>query len=244
MNAWPGVLLVEDDASIVRYVELALEDLPLRLRVASSPQAAEQALAAEPVALVITDLSLGADSGLTLLRRLHADPVLRGGARLVVYSASMGAEVRRDLQALGVWRMLAKPVPLATLHGCVREALALAEQDRAARPTMSAPGAARAAALDAFGGDQALFDTYRAGCLARFATDIAVGDRASAGADTAALRRLGHDLRSVLQLIGEPDAAHCAAALEQAALAADAQALAAAWSALRSLLAPLARPAA
>lgn len=238
MTALPGVLLVEDDPDIACYVQMALEELPLRLRVVGSQAAALQALADEPVALMITDLMLGADSGFALLRRLRDEPALRGSARLVAYSASLAADVGDELMALGVWRMLVKPVPLATLHACVCEALGLSA------PDVAAPVSAASAVLESFGGDQALFDSYRAGCLDRFVADIHAGDRAVAAADAAALRRLGHDLRSVLQLIGEPAGAGHAAVLEQAALAGGLAVMAPAWAALRAELARMARPAA
>jgi len=80
-----------------------------------------------------------------------------------------------------------------------------------------------------FGGDRALFDSFRAGCVERFAVDIAAGDAAVAAEDAAALRRVAHGLKAVLELIGHPHLAATARALEDAPAG---EAGAAAWARL------------
>lgn len=238
----PRVLLVEDDASIARFVHMATADMPLRLDVVASVAAARAALAAEPAALVMTDLMLGGESGVALLQWLHGEPARRAGARLVVFSAGLTEAVRRQLDGLDLWRVLGKPAPLAALRGCIEEALAAGP---AGVSTPSAPEdtgmalSARARALERFGGDAALFDAYRSGCLAQFANDLAEGDAAVAGGHLPVLHHLGHSLKSVLRLIGEDPAAEDAAALERAGAAGEAAAAAGHWRALRSALARL-----
>lgn len=54
----PRVLLVEDDASIARFVELALEELPIELVTCTNVGDAMQALQARHTRLIITDLML------------------------------------------------------------------------------------------------------------------------------------------------------------------------------------------
>jgi HPt (histidine-containing phosphotransfer) domain-containing protein len=68
-----------------------------------------------------------------------------------------------------------------------------------------------------FGGDRVLFETFRDGCVARFADDLAAGDAAVAGADAVALRRVAHGLKAVLELIGHAGLAAEARAIEDAA---------------------------
>jgi len=98
--------------------------------------------------------------------------------------------------------------------------------------------AAREAELIArhFEGDATLFAAFKAASLAQFEDDIARGNAAVAADDRAVLRRIAHDLKSVLVLLGDEPGAACAAALEKAA--ATPAPLADGWTALRrSLLA-------
>ncbi|WP_374673173.1 response regulator [Ideonella sp.] len=241
----PRVLLVEDDASIARFVQMATADMPLRLDTVASVSAARDALAAEPAALVMTDLMLGGESGLALLQTLHAQPALRAGARLVVFSAGLTEAVRRSLEGMDVWRVLGKPASLAALRGCIEEALAAGPAPVPAAapavpvvpvvPIVGGPSP-RTLALQRFGGDAALFDAYRAGCLAQFTHDLAEGDDAAAQGNVPVLHHLGHALKSVLRLIGEEPAADDAAALERAGAAGDAATARAGWAAVRATL--------
>ncbi len=217
----PRVLLVEDDASIRRFVALALEDLPIELVEAGSVAHAERALAGAAFALVITDLMLPDGHGLDLLARLRAEPL--GPAPLtVVFSAGVTREVRARASALGVWRVLDKPVSLDDLTECVTQALGEtlpgaatpAPQPAAATPLDEA--GARALASH-FGGQTALFAAFRAASLAQFPEDVRSGDAACRRGDAPAMLRLAHSLKTVLQLLGADDASARARALESLA---------------------------
>lgn len=229
------VVLVEDDAAIRRLVELALEDLPVDLVACADAAQARQALRDGAAALLLTDLMMPGESGLSLLQSLAADPRLRGPARLAVFSAGVDDETRAALAALGVWRVVHKPASMAALQECVMQALAAQTEADSA----SAPGAADAgtsAVQQFFGGDRALFLAFRASCQAQFAADIVGGDAALAAGDLLALRRLGHSLGSVLLTLGHADAAAHARALDEAARAGGAADIAAYWQTLRATL--------
>lgn len=239
MTAAPRVVLVDDDPSIRRFVELALEDLPIELVLCASVAEARQALRAAPAALLITDLMMPGETGLDLLQQLAEQPALRGSALLAVFSAGLDAAPRERLAALGVWRELGKPVSLAVLEACVAEATGLAE------PAPAPPATARASDLGsaelpavatAFGGDADLYRAFRDEARAQFPRDLAEGDLALAAADWPALRRLAHSLKSVLTLLGMDAAAARARELEIAAAAGDAAAARARWLALRQAL--------
>lgn len=224
MNA-ARVLLVEDDPSIRRFVELALEDLPIELRLASSLAQARAELEAGPVVLVISDMMLPDGSGAELLHDLGQRAAPR--PRLVAFSAGVNAERRAALLAMGVDEVLAKPVSLQALEACVRRALPAAPPDAAALQ----------AAVDTyFGGNQALFQAYRAGCVQQFELDLAEGDTAAAAGDWPALRRLVHSLKTVLLTLGDPDGSALAAVAEQQAAAGQADAARQAWAGLRPRL--------
>lgn len=235
--ALPRVLLVEDDASIRRFVELALDDMPIALQQAPTLAAARAVLAAAPVRLLITDLMLPDGNGVDLLRELAADSALRAGARLVAFSAGISAERRQQLLALGVDEILAKPVALRQLEDCVQRALATPAPAQAptSAPQAAADGAAAAVARY-FGGQTALFEAYRASCLLQFEADLRDGDAAVAAHDLAALRRLAHSLKSVLLTLGLDTISQQAATAELLAAGADAAAALAAWPPLRQAL--------
>jgi CheY-like chemotaxis protein len=228
------VLLVDDDASIRRLVELALEEMPIELLLCASVAEARAALAAGPVALLITDLMMPGESGLDLLAALVADPALRAGARLAVFSAGLHGPLRARLADLGVWRLLDKPVALQVLEQCVADATGLNPglPPDAAGPaagdaaTSGGPAPAldhdeQAALADAFGGDLALFLAFRAQARSQFAEDAATLVRAMERGDGPALQRGAHSLKGVLATLGDPVGTALARRLEQAAAAAD-----------------------
>ncbi len=243
MSPLPRLVLVEDDASIRQFVAMALDDLALTLLPCATVDQALAALAEGPAVLVLTDLNLGGGaSGWALLERLAADPVLAGPARRVVFSATEAAVLaaRPGWSTLQVGQVLSKPVSVGALRQCVQAALAASDSDPGPDLRVSSGPApqGRVAAIAAhFEGDVALYEAFRAGTLAQLAQDLRAGDAACAAADGATLRHLGHSLRTVLALLGEPAAGALAGRLQQGVEAgASHEALAAAWQALRQAL--------
>lgn len=243
----PRVLLVEDDASIRRFVDMALEEEPLQLVQADTVAGALQALHEQgPFCLIFTDLMLPDGSGRDVLQALRAEPALRAGARVAVFSAGLSAETRAALATLGVDEVIAKPASLGQLLQCTRAALA------AVPPAVAAPGpqavaqavalaAAQAAAVQQyFAGNQALYDTFRASCLRQFAADRVQGDAALAAADWPALRRVGHSLKTVLLTLGHEAPSALARQLEADAAQDRHEAARQSWQALAAALAALA----
>lgn len=218
------ILLVEDDPSIARFVSMVLEELPLELTVCTSAEQAEPLLREGGFALLITDLMLPGMSGVELLQRLREPPAVACPA--VVFSAGIDEATAQRLLQLQVLRTLRKPVSVAELLACVESALQSVAAPAA--PAAQAPGSAPQAvdplpaAVDVFfGGDQVLFDSYRAACLAQLPSDLEQGQRLLAQRDAAALRRLAHSLKSVVRMLGLAQAADRAQALEQACLQQD-----------------------
>lgn len=217
MDCPARVVLVEDDAAIRQFVTLALEDLPVVVRACATVDDAVAALREGPACLVLTDLHLAGDSGLRLLEMLAADPTLRGPARLAVFSGEAGAHIPDAWAALGVWQVVAKPASVRALTACVEAALAGLAPEPAPPPAEPAPRGMAAAIQTHFGGDQALYEAFRAGARAQFPADRRAGVQACQQGNASALRHLGHSLRTVLGLLGEPDAALLAWALQKAA---------------------------
>jgi HPt (histidine-containing phosphotransfer) domain-containing protein len=89
-----------------------------------------------------------------------------------------------------------------------------------------------------FDGDKALYAAFAAACAEQFVVDVATARAACASGDLARLRRLGHDLKSALVVLGHAEASALAAALEQRAQALDLAAARDAWRALERALPP------
>ncbi len=227
------VLLVEDDPSIQRFVELALEELAVDLHIASSPGEALQALRAGRFAVLLTDLTLQGGSGLQVLQALHEDPTLGGGPRRLVFSASLSPSTRRQLAAWGVDEIIAKPAPLQVLLDAVRRGL----DGPPPAPGAAPHGAPDGAAVDRyFGGNRALYDSFRASCLTQFGADLQLGAAALAAGDAAALQRLAHSLKTVLLSLGHEAASELARRAERSAASGVLADAGADWAALAAAL--------
>lgn len=231
MAATPRVLVIEDDASIRRFVVLALEDEPIELLQAETVAQALVLLRDRgPFRLVLTDLMLPDGSGLQVLQALADDAALRAGARVAVFSAGLSAETRQQLAQLGVDEVIAKPAPLAQLLQCLALALAAAPG-----PAPAADAQAHAVA-DFFAGDRSLYLQFRQGCLQQFRRDRQSGDTAVQAADWPALRRLAHSLKSVLLTLGHAPESAVARQLEADAAEGRADAARAGWQRLGAAL--------
>jgi len=236
------VILVEDDASLQRFVALALEELDLDLVTCVDVPSAVAALQAGPARLLITDLMLPGESGQSLVERLHREPGLKGTARVAVFSAGLTVNVRQRLEGLGVWRLLSKPVSVADLAACVIDALGDKGPEAPLRTVgVLAVEAASASAIEQhFGGNAALYRAFRASCLTQFTEDLRRGDTACRSEDADQLRRIAHSLKSVLLTLGHHAASQAARELEDHAAAADWSVARPAWTRLHEQIALLA----
>lgn len=243
------VLLLEDDASIRRFVGMALAELPIELVEARSIAEAWEQLSRQDADLFISDLMLPDGNAMDMVRALRDQP--RADAmRVVIFSAGVSAATRELAAELGVFRVLDKPVPYLDLVACVEQALGAAHPPSAQAEVLaevlahSLPATQRQRAIDDhFGGQAALFDEFLGSCLAQLPADIEAGDQACATHDAGALRRVAHNLKSVLQLIGSADGHAMARRLEHAAAEGQAfPAMTADWGHIRAHVQSLCRP--
>lgn len=228
------VLLLEDDPAVRRFVQLALDTLSIQLVLCATLAEARQQLVSAPVQLALLDLTLPDGSGLELLEALSLgapDAVCRA----VVFSGGVDAALQHRLQARGVWRVLHKPTSVGRLLACVTDALASLSWTAGA-----APPALVEVCVDPvdgfFGGNRLLYDAYRKTCLEQFPKDLEAGDRAVDGGDAQALRRVAHNLKSVLALLGEAQAAEQARSTEAFFAWGQVESMRQGWQPLRSIL--------
>lgn len=217
-----SLLLLEDDPSLARFVQCALEDLPLTWYVCATVAQARQRLAQERIDVLLTDLNLPDGNGLDLLQVPGIPP------HTIVLSGGLSAAHAPPLQAQGVWRVLHKPVSVGALLATVQEALhSLCPSPPSTSDLNSDPVATF------FGGNRTLFDAWSATSLPQLRTDITAGDQALHHGNPVALQHMAHNLKSALLLLGCRDAAQTARETEHCAALGLSAALTAHWQKLR-----------
>lgn len=229
--AVPRIVVIEDDQTLQQFFGMVLEMMSVRAVLCDSAEAGLKALAEEAADVLITDLLLPGLDGRGLLDRLQQSPQLAAGVRIVVMSGSIDDAVRRELRQRGAWRVLAKPVSVKDLRACLEEALS----DRSACAALSP--AEQAVVQTHFAGNMELFRSYRDASFAQLPLDAARGDDAIAAGDAQALRRVVHNLKSVLKMLGHEAPALRAQDLERALeQGASAGSCASPWATLRDQL--------
>lgn len=191
--------------------------------------------------LVITDLHLPDGSGLDLLAWMKASPSPQLESCLsVVFSGDVGPLVAPQLESLAVWRVLHKPASVGALVSCVSEALS---SSPAGAPDSTAPPALQDDPVsEFFGGNRQLFEAYRQACLAQFPQDLRDGDAAVRAQDAVVLRRVAHNLKSVLVMLGDARAAQWARDTEERAADRELESMHAGWLRLKAHIEDLLPP--
>lgn len=244
----PRILVVEDDPALRHFVAGALDGLGIDLQLVSCVADAVAALSGAPAArLLLTDLNLRQESGLSLIERLAHEPALHGkAARVAVFSANLDEQRQQRLAELCVWRVLRKPVSMASLRTCVQDALAASPASTVSGPPAPPPpqhatpalGVADEARATAqyFAGDAGLYAAFKASCMSQFRLDVRLGDTACECADGAALMHLAHSLKTVAEMLGHDQISAMATEVESAAATGDIAAAQLGWKRLRGPL--------
>jgi CheY-like chemotaxis protein/signal transduction histidine kinase len=214
------VLLVEDHPVNQEIARRLLGSRGAQVDVAANGQLGlERLQAAGPGAydLVLMDLQMPVLDGLAATRRLRALP---GFATLPVLAMTAHAlpEEREQCLAAGMQGHIAKPLDIARL---VRE---LRPYRPPARPAPAAPLLDLAAGLRQFGGQSALYRRTLQGFADQYAGGLAGWAGWLERGDWTELRRAAHTLQGLAATLGAQPLHHVALALEQAALATDAEA--------------------
>lgn len=235
------ILLVEDDPSITRLINSALEDYPLPLLSCDSIDQAWALLEQKNIALVITDLMLPTGSGSDLLHRMQGRNK-RPYPPVIVLSAGITSEIKSKLIAAGAYKVLYKPVSIKELLACIDSALDGTESieknpaENNINSHINHHDSAEKAVDIYFAGNIDLFKKYRAGCCEQFPVDIRTAETAITESDYFTLQRIAHNLKTVLLTIGYPNLSTLAGTIESMAAAQDEFALGPAWSSLQQAL--------
>jgi two-component system OmpR family response regulator len=125
------ILVVEDDAQLREQVARYLADHGFQAHVAADARQMDAILSHAPIDLVVLDLMLPGEDGLSICRRLSADA---GGPAIIMVSA-MGEEIDRVLGLeLGADDYLAKPCSPRELLARVRAVFRRLEEVRGGAP--------------------------------------------------------------------------------------------------------------
>lgn len=135
--ARPRVLLVDDSAIALRFLEVRLAGWQLSVDRATTSQAAAALLAKHSYDIVFLDIELGAESeldGLTLCQRIKHSPALLGASVILV--SAHHSELDRVRGALaGCDAYLAKPLDMRELQRLMdRQGVAAVCSERAVAP--------------------------------------------------------------------------------------------------------------
>ena len=127
----PRVLVVDDDAAICTVYASGLEQGGCKVATAGSGREALQILMRENFEVLVVDVRMEGMDGLVFLQEaLNIWPWLG----VVIVSAYVNDDVRREARSLGVSRLLMKPVAIATMR---EEVLAEANEKRARQVDIS-----------------------------------------------------------------------------------------------------------
>ena len=124
------VLVVDDDTELREQITAYLADHGFQAHAAADAKAMDQALSAAPIDLVVLDLMLPGEDGLSICRRLSA-----GGGPAIIMVSAMGEEIDRVLGLeLGADDYLAKPCSPRELLARVRAVFRRLEEARGGAP--------------------------------------------------------------------------------------------------------------
>ena len=126
------VLVVDDDASLRRTLELRLREEGYRVLTAESAEHALARLAVDPPDLVITDVRMGGMDGLALFAEIQRDQPL---VPVMILTAHGNVPDAVDATRKGAFAYLTKPIEASELLRQVRAALDGAGDERPAGAT-------------------------------------------------------------------------------------------------------------
>jgi two-component system cell cycle response regulator len=131
MSGKKRILAVDDDASICEFYEQTLRLLGYEVECAPSAAKAREALGARRPDLILMDIMMPDQDGISLTRELRADPKT-ADIPIIVVSGLADAATLSDALLFGAAGYLVKPVDMDALKSKMDQALAVAEKRKKA----------------------------------------------------------------------------------------------------------------
>lgn len=114
------ILIVDDESSLLEFLELLLRGEGHEVATAQSVAAARERIDGRPIDLVLCDLNMPGGSGLELLREVRSWP---SGPAVIVMTAYTSTESAVEAMKLGAYDYLSKPFNVEELKQLVQKAL-------------------------------------------------------------------------------------------------------------------------
>ncbi len=134
-----AVLVADDDAEIARFASVVLEREGFQVLVAYDGEEALALVGAVPPVIALVDLSMPTVDGLTVCRRLRADPTTASIPVIIMAASPRPSDRVRGLDA-GADDFLVKPFDSLELVTRVRSTLRRNSEMRAVSPLTGLPG--------------------------------------------------------------------------------------------------------
>lgn len=119
------VLIVDDNAQNLKLARVVLSGAGYEVKTATDAEEALEVLASFKPRLILMDVQLPGMDGLTLTRRLKADPAFKGVAIIALSAYAMKGDAEKAFAA-GCDGYITKPIDIASLPEAVAAQLAKA----------------------------------------------------------------------------------------------------------------------
>ncbi len=121
------ILAVDDDASVCDFYSTAIKTLGYEVSCAGNGKKAKEAIAAQKPDLILMDVMMPEQDGISLTRELRADPKT-ADVPIIVVSGLADAGTLNDALLFGAVDYLVKPIDLDALGTKIERALSAASR--------------------------------------------------------------------------------------------------------------------
>ena len=114
------ILVVDDEALLVKGIRFNLQNEGYEVITGSNGLEAVQAVQEQSPDLVILDIRMPNMNGMELLKLMHENPAT-AGTHVIVASAHLSPELKKEVEEMGVDIVLEKPVHLVKLVASIQK---------------------------------------------------------------------------------------------------------------------------
>lgn len=125
------ILAIDDDASISEFYQQSLKLLGYDVECAANARKAKESLAKSKPDLILMDVMMPEQDGISLTRELRAAPAT-ADVPIIVVSGLADAGTLNDALLFGAVDYMVKPIDVDTLHAKIERTLAAAEHRKKA----------------------------------------------------------------------------------------------------------------